>query len=57
MSMSFEDRLAALGLKVPAAELAKLQAMVAEIDEAAQVVRIHRPYAEEPQSAFRLHRA
>jgi hypothetical protein len=55
--MSFEDRLAALGLKVPAAELPKLQGMVAEIDQAAQVVRIQRPYSEEPQSAFHLQRA
>jgi hypothetical protein len=55
--MRFEDRLTALGLKVPAAELQKLRAMVAEIDQAAQVVRIQRPYAEEPQSAFRLRRA
>ncbi|MDJ0390473.1 hypothetical protein QMO56_20370 [Roseomonas sp. E05] len=57
MSMSFEEKLAAMGLKVPPAELPKLEALVAELAQAAEVVRIARPYLEEPQSAFRLQRA
>ncbi len=55
--MSFEERLKAQGLGLPAAEVPKLEAIVAELDAAAEVVRGARPYAEEPLSAFRLRRA
>jgi len=51
---AFEARVKALGLRVPAEELPKLQALVRDLDRAAQTVRGLRPYAEEPLSAFRL---
>ncbi|MBS0639437.1 MAG: hypothetical protein U1E70_16210 [Acetobacteraceae bacterium] len=52
--VSFEARVRAVGLRVAADELPKLQAIVADLDRAAQTVRGQRSYAEEPLSAFRL---
>jgi hypothetical protein len=56
MSTQFKERMATLGLKLPEAEIPKLEALVADLDKAAEVVRIARPYAEEPLSAFHLPR-
>lgn len=52
--MSFEARLRAAGLRLASEELPKLQALVKDLDRAAQTVRVLRSYAEEPLSAFRL---
>ena len=52
--LTFEARVRAVGLRVAADELPKLQAIVADMDRAAQTVRGQRSYAEEPLSAFRL---
>jgi hypothetical protein len=52
--MSFADRLAATGLSVKAADIPKLEALVKDLDRAADLVRGPRPYSEEPLSAFRL---
>jgi hypothetical protein len=50
----FELRVRAVGLRVSADELVRLQALVSDLDRAAQTVRGPRDYAEEPLSAFRL---
>ena len=52
--ISFEARVKAVGLRIAAEELPKLQALVNDLDRAAQTVRRQRPYSEEPLSAFRL---
>lgn len=52
--LSFADRLAATGLKPFDSDLAKLEALVKDMDRAAAYVRGPRPYSEEPLSAFRL---
>ena len=52
--ISFEARVKAVGLRVSAEELPKLQALVRDLDRAAQTMRGQRPYAEEPLSGFRL---
>ena len=52
--ISFEARVKAAGLRLPPEELPKLQALVSDIDKAAQNLRAERPYSEEPLSAFRL---
>lgn len=52
--VSFESRVRAIGLSLVAEELPKLQALVADLDRAAQTVRGERSYGEEPLSAFRL---
>ena len=54
---SFEVRVKAVGLRVAPDELPKLQALVNDMDRAAQTVRSLRPYSEEPLSAFRLTQA
>ena len=50
----FAQRVEAAGLKLPAEDLPKLDALVRDLDQAAALVRGPRPYAEEPASAFRL---
>jgi hypothetical protein len=50
----FELRVRAVGLRVGGDDLAKLQALVNDLDRAAQSLRGPRDYAEEPLSAFRL---
>ena len=52
--MTFDARVAATGLKPKPEDMAKLEALVKDIDRAAALVRGPRPYAEEPLSAFRL---
>ena len=52
--ISFEARVKATGLKPKPEDMAKLQALVMDMDRAAALVRGPRPYAEEPLSAFRL---
>ncbi len=50
----FEARVQAAGLSPKPDDMAKLQAMVIDMDRAAALVRGPRPYAKEPLSAFRL---
>jgi len=52
--MTFEDRLKAAGLSLSDEDKPKLEQLVADLDRAAVLVRVERPYAEEPLSAFRL---
>jgi hypothetical protein len=52
--MTFEDRVKAAGLCPTAEDLPKLEALVQDMDRAATLMRVARPYAEEPLSAFRL---
>jgi hypothetical protein len=52
--MTFEERVKATGLSPLPEDMAKLLALVADIDRAAALLRGPRPYAEEPLSAFRL---
>lgn len=52
--MWFEARVKATGLNPQPEDLPKLEALVRDMDRAAQLVRGPRPYAEEPLSAFRL---
>ncbi len=52
--ISFEARVTAARLRLRPEELPKLQALINDIDEAAQRLRAPRPYVEEPLSAFRL---
>ncbi|MFC7556444.1 hypothetical protein ACFQU7_35740 [Pseudoroseomonas wenyumeiae] len=54
MSTSIGERLDLLGLKVVAADLPKVEALVLDLEKAAAVVRIARPYGEEPLSVFRI---
>jgi len=55
--ISFADRVKAAGLTVTPEDMPKLEALVKDLDRAAQLVRGPRPYAEEPLSAFRLKKA
>lgn len=49
----FEARLQACGLRLPAAEVAELEALVRDMDAAAATVRaVERGYWEEPLSRF-----
>jgi len=52
--MTFEARVAATGLSPKPEDMPKLQALVEDMDRAAELVRGPRSYAEEPLSAFRL---
>jgi hypothetical protein len=52
--ISFADRVAATGLMPKSEDLARLEALVEDMDRAAALVRGNRPYAEEPMAAFRL---
>ena len=52
--MEFTDRMAALGLRLPPEEAAKLEIMVAEMDAAAAALRTERPYSQESLAGFRL---
>jgi hypothetical protein len=54
---TFEARLATSGLKPTREDLPALQALVADMDRAADSIRAPRPYSEEPLTAFRLQRA
>ncbi len=54
IEIPFEARVKAAGLNPKPEDLAKLQALVIDLDRAAALVRGHRSYAEEPLSAFRL---
>jgi hypothetical protein len=50
----FEARVKATGLRPKVEDMAKLEALVKDMDRAAALVRVPRPYAEEPLSAFHL---
>jgi hypothetical protein len=53
--LSFEARMAAYGLRLPAAEMPKLAELVKDMDRAAASVRsVERSYLEEPSNVFRL---
>jgi hypothetical protein len=52
--MSFAARAKAAGLNLKPEDMPKLEALVADMDRAAMLVRGPRPYAEEPLSALRL---
>ncbi|ONG56057.1 hypothetical protein BKE38_06925 [Pseudoroseomonas deserti] len=54
MTETTEQKLAALGLRVPETELPKLLRLAGDMEKAAAMMRGPRPYAEEPLSAFRL---
>jgi hypothetical protein len=54
--MTFAARVAATGLNPKPEDMAKLEAMVRDMDRVAALVRGPRPYAEEPLSAFHLPR-
>lgn len=55
--MTFEARVKATGLNPKAEDMAKIEAMVRDLDRAAAVVRNPRSYAAEPLSALRLSKA
>ncbi len=55
--ISFEARVRATGLKPKAEDMPKLEALVKDMDRAAELVRGPRAYSEEPLSAFRLKKA
>lgn len=55
--ISFEVRVKATGLHPRPEDIAKLEALVKDMDRAAAQVRGPRAYAEEPLSAFRLNPA
>jgi hypothetical protein len=51
----FAARMAAHGLRLPDAEVPKLEAVVADLERAAAAIRaVQRSYAEEPVNVFRL---
>lgn len=52
--MTFEARVKAAGLNPKPEDMPKLEALVKDMDRAAQLVRGPRSYAEEPINAFRL---
>jgi hypothetical protein len=55
MMSDFEARMAALGLKLPAAEIPKLEAIVKDLERASAFVRsVERSYLEEPSTVIRL---
>jgi len=52
---TFEARMAAYGLKLPPAEMPKLEELVKDLERAAANVRaVERSYTEEPSNVFRL---
>jgi hypothetical protein len=53
---TFEERVKAAGLNPKPDDLEKLKVLVDDMDRAAALVRGPRSYAEEPLSAFRLHK-
>ena len=55
--ITFAARVKAVGLNPKAEDMAKLESLVNDMDRAAALVRVPRPYAEEPLSAFRLSKA
>jgi len=55
--MTFEARVKAAGLNPKPEDMPKLEALVKDMDRAAELVRGPRSYAEEPLSAFRLKKA
>jgi len=55
--MTFEARVKASGLNPKPEDMAKLEALVKDMDRAATMVRTPRSYSEEPLSAFRLKKA
>jgi hypothetical protein len=51
----FAARMAAKGLRLPAVEVPKLEALVADLEHAAAAIRaVQRSYVEEPANVFRL---
>ncbi len=52
--MTFEERVKAAGLTVKAEDMAKLEALVKDLDAAAALVNGGRSYAEEPLTALTL---
>jgi hypothetical protein len=52
--VSFNTRLAETGLQPKVEDIPKLEALVADMDRAAALVRGPRSYAEEPLCALRL---
>ena len=52
--LSFADRVKATGLHPKADDVAKLKALVTDMDRVAALVSEPRSYAQEPLSAFRL---
>jgi hypothetical protein len=52
--ISFEARVKSTGLRPDPEDMAKLEALVKDMDRAASLTRGPRSYAEEPLSAFRL---
>ena len=55
--MTFEARVKAAGLNPKPEDMAKIEAMVLDLDRAASLVRSARSYAAEPLSALRLTKA
>jgi hypothetical protein len=53
MTMTFEDRMRAAGLKVKPEHQPKLAALVKDLDRTAALVNAPRSYAEEPLSVFK----
>ncbi len=52
---NFEARMAAMGLRLPPAEVPKLEGLVQDLERAAAAIRaVERGYAEEPINVFRL---
>jgi len=54
MPMTFEDRMKAAGLSVKPDDMPKLEALVSDLDKAAELVNGPRSYAEEPLTALKL---
>lgn len=52
--ISFEARVKSTGLRLQPEDMAKLEALVKDMDRAAALTRGPRSYQEEPLSAFRL---
>lgn len=52
--IKFEARVKATGLRPKPDDLARLEALVRDLDRAASMLRGPRSYAEEPLNAFRL---
>ncbi|MFZ6764428.1 hypothetical protein [Pseudoroseomonas sp. WGS1072] len=51
---AFRQRLAALGLRLPEAELPAMMQTIVELEAAARTLRVARDHAEEPACCFRL---
>jgi hypothetical protein len=52
--ISFEARMAAYGLHLPATEMPKLEELVKDLERATAVRSVERSYLEEPCNVFRL---